>query len=519
MMSAMIAADENDRKAPLSALVVLASYGTSNDRYLARLIREYRSMSFDIDIVVVSNIDKSALGVECRVGLPNENPWSLPFAHKKLFAERADKYDLFIYSEDDMLITERNLRAFLDVTAALQQDEIAGFLRIEMGANGEENYPDIHDNFHWDPASVRSRGRYTLAHLTNEHAACYVLTQAQLRMAIQSGGFLIGPREEKYDLLCTAATDPYTQCGLRKLVPVSHVGDFTVHHMSNKYVGRIGITAAELRNQTAALTQIAECRKTPRPLFNTETKLKRGLYSKDYYEPVSEDVISAIPRTARNILSIGCGSGATEKRLVERGLRVVAMPLDPVVSSSAAARGVEMVHGDIDEIATLTRGEKFDCVLCLNVLHLAHDPATVLSRLRDCLSDDSTVIIQSPSMRSLRFIGRGFPDKVVLRQDYSSTGVHFSTPRRVRRWCAKSGMKVNRTIGSWDRQETSTLGRIASAIGDFLPASFAISIAASIVVSARRLPGERGQLVSAEPSRTQRKESVPLASTATSARK
>ncbi len=180
----MIAPDENGRNAPLSALVALASYGTSNDRYLEELIREYRSMSFDIDLVVVSNIDKSALGVECHVGVPNKDPWSLPFAHKKLFAERADKYDLFIYSEDDMLITEKNLRAFLDVTAALQRDEIAGFLRIEKGANGEENYPDIHDNFHWDPTSVRSRGRYTLAHLTNEHAACYVLTQAQLRMAI-----------------------------------------------------------------------------------------------------------------------------------------------------------------------------------------------------------------------------------------------------------------------------------------------------------------------------------------------
>jgi 2-polyprenyl-3-methyl-5-hydroxy-6-metoxy-1,4-benzoquinol methylase len=411
----MTALRENDRKVPHSILVALASYGTSNDRYLERVIREYRSMPFDIDIVVVSNIDKPALGVECRVGIPNKNPWSLPFAHKKLFAERANKYNLFIYSEDDILIIERNLRAFLDVTAALQRDEIAGFLRIEKGTNGEESYPDIHENFHWDPTSVRLRGRYTLAHLTNEHAACYVLTQTQLRMAIQSGGFLVDPHEGKYDLLCTAATDPYTQCGLKKFVPVSHVDDFTVHHLSNKYVGRVGITAAELRSQTEALIQIAEWSKTPRPLFNTETKLHGGLYSKDYYEPVCEDVISAIPRAARNVLSIGCGSGATEKRLVKLGLRVVAMPLDPVVSSGAAAHGVEMIHGDIDEIASLTNGEKFDCVLCLNVLHLARDPATALSRLKDCLCDNSTVIIQSPSMLSLRTIRQTFRDMPVLR--------------------------------------------------------------------------------------------------------
>jgi SAM-dependent methyltransferase len=503
---------ENGRQARLSVLVALASYGTSNDRYLERLIREYRSMPFDIDIVIVSNIDKSALGVECRVGIPTRNPWSLPFAHKKLFAERANKYDLFIYSEDDILITERNLRAFLDVTTALQPDEIAGFLRIEKGANGEESYPDIHENFHWDPTSVRSRGRYTLAHLTNDHAACYVLTRTQLRMAIQSGGFLVDPHEEKYDLLCTAATDPYTQCGSKKYIPVSHIDDFVVHHLSNKYAGRVGITAAELRDQTEALIRIADWRETPRPLFSTETKLARGLYSKDYYEPVSEDVISAIPPTARNVLSIGCGSGATEKRLVERGLRVVAMPLDPVVSSAAVGDGVEMIHGDIDEIARFTHGEKFDCVLCLNVLHLAHDPATTLFRLKDCLSDNSTLIIQSPSMLSLRTLHQTFREMSILQlgKGYSSTGLHFSTARRVKSWCDRSGMKVDRTIGIWNRQETSVLGRIASAVGDLLPASLSTSIATSIVVSARRLPDEGRQLASAERSRTRRKESIVI---------
>jgi 2-polyprenyl-3-methyl-5-hydroxy-6-metoxy-1,4-benzoquinol methylase len=501
---------ENDRNASLSILVALASYGTSNDRYLERLIREYQSMPFSIDIVVLSNIEKkSAAGVECRVGLPTSNPWSLPFAHKKLFADHASKYDLFIYSEDDILVTEENIRAFLDVTTALQHDEIAGFLRIEKGANGEANYPDIHAYFHWDPTSVRSRGRYTLAHFTNEHAACYVLTQEQLKRAINSGGFLVEPHEEGYDLLCTAATDPYTQCGFKKLVPVSHIDDFTVHHLSNKYVGRVGVSALELRDQTEALIRISGARQAPSPLFNTETKLPHRLYSKDYYEPASEDVLSAIPRTARNVLSIGCGWGATEKKLVEQGLRVVALPLDPVVASGAAARGVEMLHGDIEQIATLTRGEQFDCILCLNVLHLAYDPAAVLSGLGDCLSEDAMVIIQSPSMMSLRTIRRALRGVSILQSgaDYASTGVHFSSVRSVRNWCSKSGMRIDRTKAIPDRHGSSILGKIASAVGDRLPASLATSVAASILISARRLKDGRSQQASREPSPMQRKAS------------
>lgn len=143
----------------LSVLVALASYGTSNNRHLERLIGEYQSMAFDVDIVILSNIDKKpAPGVECRVGLPSKDPWSLPFAHKSLFAERADRYDLFIYSEDDILITEGQLRAFLQATEVLHDDEIAGFIRMEKNAEGAISYPDMHDEFHWDAGSLRTRG-------------------------------------------------------------------------------------------------------------------------------------------------------------------------------------------------------------------------------------------------------------------------------------------------------------------------------------------------------------------------
>ena len=231
----------------LRVLVAVASYGTSNDHYLLRLVEEYRTMPFDVDIVVLSNLNKQiAPDVEVLVGLPNKNPWSLPFAHKKLFVDRLERYDLFVYSEDDILITENNLRAFLAASAAFRQDELPGFLRIEYGTNGAVNYPDVDWYFHWDPTSIGTRGRYTVARFTNEHAACYVLKRDQLRQAIRSGGFLVKPHEWKYDLLCTAATDPYTQCGFTKLIPISHLDEFTVHHLSNKYVGKVGVSETRI---------------------------------------------------------------------------------------------------------------------------------------------------------------------------------------------------------------------------------------------------------------------------------
>ena len=476
----------NSDRTPLRVLVALASYGTANDRYLHRLLREYRSMSFDVDIVIVSNIEKRpAADIECLTGLPNKNPWSLPFAHKRLFVERADQYDLFVYSEDDILITERHLRAYMDATAVLREGEIAGFLRIERGADGTIHYPDAHAHFHWDPTSVRSRGRYTLAHFTNEHAACYVLTRAQLKQAIRSGGFAVPPHEGKYDLLCTAATDPYTQCGFAKFIPASDIDSFTVHHLSNKYVGRMGLDSSEMSRQIDALLQIPGRGGTPIELMDTETRLRGAAFSKDYYEPASRDVISLIPSSARQVLSIGCGWGATEILLAEKGLRVSAIPLDPVISVNAAGRGVEMIHGDFRSARQRLDGVQFDCVLYLNVLHLARDPTGILSLFRDVSPARSPIIIQSPNMRSLPTVWRNIRDhRAAGSGGYDAMGFHLTFAGRIRKWCKDAGLVTERTVGI-PHPRAGVLRGISRGIGGSSLAPMLISVARRADVSTR----------------------------------
>lgn len=461
-------------------LVAIASYGVANDAYLRRLIEEYRSMSFEIDIVIVSNLEKDvAAQVEMLVGLPNQNPWSLPFSHKRLFADRVGEYDLFVYSEDDILITESNVRAFLEITPVLRENEIAGFFRVEKGSDGRVSYPDVHAHFHWDPTSVRKREIYTLAKFTNEHAACYMLTQAQLKKAISSGGFDVEPHEEKYDLLCTAATDPYTQCGFTKLIPLSHMNDFTVHHMSNKYVNKVGVDGRELRRQIEELLQIDGAETPHLPLIDGETKLWRGLYSKDYYEPEKPKIISLIPKSARNVLSIGCGQGATEMALAKSGLSVTAVPLDTVICRAAAEAGVEMIGGDFRSARGRLEGRRFDCMLLLNLLHLAPDPVEVLSSFSELLSSAAPIIIQSPNMSNLPAIWRQIRDRrVETPRSYEISGAHFSSRGSVEKWCRKAGLTVERT--------TDVLHRRVEAYHGVIPAVAKRALASEIIAVARR---------------------------------
>jgi 2-polyprenyl-3-methyl-5-hydroxy-6-metoxy-1,4-benzoquinol methylase len=432
-------------------LVAISSFGTSQDQHLLRMIEEYRSMPFDLDLVVLSNISRDfGPDVEVIVGLPDEkDPWSLVYGHKTLFAERLEKYDLFIHTENDILITESHIRAFLRVSDVLHDDEITGFMRFEVCPDGETNFPDVHASFHWDGRSVVNRRPYTLAYFTNEQAACYLLTREQLRRAIRSGGYVVAPHLGKYGICESAATDPYTQCGFKKLIPISHIDDFLVHHMSNKYVKKVGIERPDFQVLIDSLLDIGKNRAATSSLFPTETKLKRARYSKDYYERVRSDVVSLIPSKARSVLSLGCGWGATEEWLAKKGLRVVAVPLDSVISSCAEARGLETVQGDFKAARQKLEGQRFDCLLVSNVLHLVQDPIAVMSSFAGLLTEDAALIAVVPNLSQLPGIKKRIRDDrgvTGLLRSYKKTGVHYTSPRVLSRWFKRAGFRIERIL-------------------------------------------------------------------------
>jgi 2-polyprenyl-3-methyl-5-hydroxy-6-metoxy-1,4-benzoquinol methylase len=461
----------------MKILVAIASYGTNNDRYLNQLVSEYRSMPFEVDIVVLSNIAKPAgPSVEVVVvDLEGKNPWSLPFPHKQIFADRKNDYDLFLYSEDDTLVTEKNIRAFVEVSTALPEGEIPGFLRFEQNPDGSKNFPEIHGRFYWDSQSVRSRGGYTLAHFTNEHAACYLLTRSQLEGAIQSGGFLVGPHQHNYDLLCTAATDAYTQCGFKKLICISRIDEFLIHHLPNKYVGTsFGIGEAEFQRQLEALVRVGSNGHRPIKLFETETKLRDGAFSKSYYEPVRAELLKAIPSTARNVLSIGCGSGETEEALVKRGMNVVGLPLDEVIAGAAAARGVKIVTGDFEQAHQKLAGIQFDVLLLSNVLHLVREPAKILKSFADVLTRDAVVLVSTPNFKSAPILWRKFrrSEQLEALDSYESSGVRMTSHDEVRSWLRAAGLKPDKTFNIFSPRGGSLNRYSLGLMDEFLSTEF-----------------------------------------------
>jgi 2-polyprenyl-3-methyl-5-hydroxy-6-metoxy-1,4-benzoquinol methylase len=446
-------------------LVAIANYGTGNDLYLHRVIAEFRSMQYESDIIVNSNIPKNfGPDVEVVVGLPSKDPRSLAFAHRRIFAERLESYDLFVYCEDDNLMTQRNIEAFLWATDALPQDDIAGFLRTETDPEGRIYFPDVHYHYHWDPASVRRSGKHDFAYFSDVHAGCYILTRNQLKGAIGSGGFLVGLHHNKYGPLETAATDPYTQCGFRKMMCISSFEDFLVPHLSNKGIAYgISTSGQELYAQLRALRQISDAGHSTGTLFRPDTDLYRGNLSKSYYEPCQEELVSLVPERTRNLLSIGCGWGETEKRLIEKGIRVKAIPMDSVIAESAESRGVEVVYGDAKAARESLASERFDCLLLSNVLHLVRDPVEWLASFKEFLAPGGRVVASVPNLSKVRRISR----RIRLRghpanpRNYDQSGVHVTTGSVVRRWFRQAGLKPNQTVYG-EVKENERIKRLSS---------------------------------------------------------
>jgi 2-polyprenyl-3-methyl-5-hydroxy-6-metoxy-1,4-benzoquinol methylase len=365
-----------------------------------------------------------------------------------VFADRVNDYDLFIYSEDDTLVTLSNVRAFLRVTALQNDNEVAGFLRFEEDTTGNRFLPDVHASYHWDARSVRSRSGHVFAFFSNEHAAAYILTQAQLRRAIESGGFMVGPHQGRYDLLCSAATDPYTRCGMTKLICISHLDEFLIHHLPNKYIGRLGLDRLSFEYQIQALLRTSNESDPPAPLLNTRCEIAASSYDKDYYEPARMDLVGLVPARAQNVLSIGCGWGATEEALNLAGKRVVGIPMDPIIASCAQARGVQIVPGDLHIAVAALSGRTFDCMLISNLLHLAEEPDAILKLVAPLLSPGAIVITTVPNLLRATVTWkrvRGVKSHSYLG-DYPRSGVHMTSHRIVGKWLTSGGLRLHRFV-------------------------------------------------------------------------
>jgi SAM-dependent methyltransferase len=440
--------DEGTSSSPQRLLVVIASFGTGHLGYLKKIIRTYQELPMEVKVVVCSEAPKDlGADVEVVVGLPSRNPWSLPFAHKAIFAREADRHDLFVYSEDDIGVSENNIRAFLQATSKLPPDEIAGFLRYEVAESGERYLAEPWGHFHWKPESVRMRGDYAVAEFTNEHAGFYILTQWQLKQAIASGGFLRRPYKGRYSWPETAATDPYTSCGFKKVICITALEDFLVHHLPNRYVKSLPVSLDTFKNQIKALLDILAGLHPATTLCAVEPPHWHNSWQKSFFEAPEEELLRLIPENTQSLLSVGCGWGATERLLNKRGIKITALPLDSVMGATTASDEIDMVYGSLDECFGQLKGRKFDCVILTNLLHLQPKPNELVAKCAAMVREGGGMVFGGPNFDRFPWITKRILNinSFGKLRSFARSGISICGPSSLTPILARSGYKLTAT--------------------------------------------------------------------------
>src|SRR5208282_4839507 len=184
----------------MKTLVGIPCYGNQHDVYLARVLEEYRTWP-DTDAVVFSDRPRPGIYPKVVVYDLGNDPVSLTHKHRRYFADRVDDYDLFLYAEDDVLVTRVALDYFIRhdrlFTDCQFRNAAPGFFLIERNDElGILNYPQVHAEFHWELPVIELHhygNAHRIARFTNMHSATCILTQSQLEVQIDRGDYLLSP--------------------------------------------------------------------------------------------------------------------------------------------------------------------------------------------------------------------------------------------------------------------------------------------------------------------------------------
>jgi GT2 family glycosyltransferase/2-polyprenyl-3-methyl-5-hydroxy-6-metoxy-1,4-benzoquinol methylase len=187
-----------------------------------------------------------------------------------------------------------------------------------------------------------------------------------------------------------------------------------------------------------------------------------------YYEYERPEVVALVPSTARNVLELGCASGALGAALKRRqSCRVTGIEYVADVAQRAHGRLDRVIAGDCETLdfdALFEPGE-FDCLIAADVLEHLRDPEAILARLKPFLSHDATVVTSIPNVRNYAVLQSAlegnwtYQDAGILDR----THLRFFTRREIDAMFARLGFDLDdrrsvddQLINAWEQKGRPT---------------------------------------------------------------
>ena len=118
-----------------------------------------------------------------------------------------------------------------------------------------------------------------------------------------------------------------------------------------------------------------------------------------YYEQDRAELVRLLPRPLGRVLDVGCGAGGTAGPLRTAGAeRLIGIELDPEAAEQARA-ALDAVQTGRAEEALAGLDERFDTILCYDLLEHLPDPAAFLGALGGVAAERARLHVSVPNAR------------------------------------------------------------------------------------------------------------------------
>lgn len=119
------------------------------------------------------------------------------------------------------------------------------------------------------------------------------------------------------------------------------------------------------------------------------------------YTGARSDVTGLRRFDPRRSLDIGCSNGALSAAFRSGGAETWGIEYDEELANAADGVLDSVLHGDaLEQSRTLaSAGEKFDTIVCADILEHLVDPWAVMKIVRELVEDDGQVLVSLPNVR------------------------------------------------------------------------------------------------------------------------
>jgi methionine biosynthesis protein MetW len=183
-------------------------------------------------------------------------------------------------------------------------------------------------------------------------------------------------------------------------------------------------------------------------------------------------IIAELVAPGSSVLDLGCGTGELLYMLIrDRGAHGQGIEIDEQAIYTCVAKGLNVLHGDIDSGLSEYPDRSFDYVILNQSLQQVHHVETVMD---DCLRVGKKVIVGFPNFANysarlqLFFRGRSPVTPSLPYQWYETPNIHFLSISDFFHFCRSKGITIERCEYIGDKGRLGIFPNVFAQTGIFV---------------------------------------------------